>query len=215
MKSFAISLMFLLVYGATTLAQTATKNYHFVYIDHEVNTPTNQLCNKLKDLHEDALETEDVRIIYLAPGLPSEGYCMLSLTNLQDGTDKKQDTEEAFNNIIAALQNAKYHSVSPKADVQNIIDLFDTYPYQQEDKNLTYKNVKLSFYVGSRFWTLGYNYSVLSYLYALLDVDSMPKGKYSFNVMVSRTDKPTYEEGMPFGNLNLQGINKKTSISIY
>ena len=183
--------MFLLMFGATTLAQTATKNYHFVYIDHEVNTPTNQLCNKLKDLHEDAL------------------------TNLQDATDKKQDTEEAFNNIIAALQNAKYHSVNPKADVQNIINLFDTYPYQQEDKNLTYKNVKLSFYVGSRFWTLGYNYSVLSYLYALLDVDNMPKGKYSFNVMVSRTDKPTYEAGMPFGNLNLQGINKKTSISIY
>ena len=80
--------MFLLMFGATTLAQTATKNYHFVYIDHEVNTPTNQLCNKLKDLHEDALETEDVLIIYLATGLSSEGYCMLSLTNLQDATDK-------------------------------------------------------------------------------------------------------------------------------
>mgnify|MGYP006988632035 CR=1 FL=1 len=80
--------MFLLMFGATTLAQTATKNYHFVYIDHEVNTPTNQLCNKLKDLHEDALETEDVLIIYLATGLPSEGYCMLSLTDCFSFSEK-------------------------------------------------------------------------------------------------------------------------------
>ena len=196
-------------------AQTETKNYQFVYIDHEVNTPANQVCNKLKELYEDALETEDVLIIYLSTGLPSEGYCMMSLTGLKDDTEKKQDTEEAFNKIVGALQNSNYHSVNPKADVQNIIDVFDTYPYQKENGKLAYKNVKLSFYVGSRFWTLGYNYSVLSYLYALLNVADMPKDSYSFNIMASRSDKPNYTEGMPFGSLNLQGINKKVTISLY
>ena len=101
---------------------------------------------------------------------------MLSLTNLKDETEKGLDSEEAFNNILEALQNSNYHSVNSKRDVENILDLFNKYNYLDENGKLTYKNVKLSFYVGSRFWTLGYEYSVLSYLYALLDVEDMPLG---------------------------------------
>ena len=192
-----------------------TKNYQFVYIDHEVNTPVNQICEKIKELNEDSSETGDALIIYLSTGLPDEGYRMLSLTNLKDETEKGQDSEEAFNNILEALQNSNYHSVNSKRDVENILDLFNKYNYLDEDGKISYKNVKLSFYVGSRFWTLGYEYSVLSYLYALLDVENMPLGTYSFNIMVSLADKPNYEEGKPFGDLNLQNINEKVSITLY
>jgi hypothetical protein len=196
-------------------AQQQIKNYQFVYIDHEVNTPVNQLCKKLKELYDDAYETGDVLIIYLSTGLPSEGNCMLSLTNLKDATEKKQDTEEAFDKIIGALQNSNYHSVNPKADVYNILKLFDTYNYQNDNGMLTYKNVKLSFYVGSRFWTLGYEYSILSYLYALLDVANMPQSSFSFNIMTSLADMPKFEKGKPFGELNLQNINDRITISLY
>ena len=140
---------------------------------------------------------------------------MLSLTNLKDETEKGLDSEEAFNNILEALQNSNYHSVNSKHDVENILDLFNKYNYLDEDGKISYKNVKPSFYVGSRFWTLGYEYSVLSYLYALLDVENMPLGTYSFNIMVSLADKPNYEEGKPFGDLNLQNINEKVSITLY
>ena len=99
------------------------KNYQFVYIDHEVNTPVNKLCQKLKELYDDAYETGDVLIIYLSTGLPSEGYCMQSLTNIKDVTETNLDTEEAFDKIIGALQNSNYHSVNPKADVNNILKL--------------------------------------------------------------------------------------------
>ena len=60
MKSFAISLIFLLMFGATTLAQTATKNYHFVYIDHEVNTPTTLTLIALNIVNS-AMSTDKVR----------------------------------------------------------------------------------------------------------------------------------------------------------
>ena len=186
-----------------SISAQQTKNYQFVYIDHEVNTPVNKLCQKLKELYDDAYETGDVLIIYLSTGLPSEGYCMQSLTNIKDVTEKKLDTEEAFDKIIGALQNSNYHSVNPKADVNNILNLFETYNYLDNNGKLSYKNVKLSFYVGSRFWTLGYEYSVLSYLYALLGVADMPLGVFSYNVMASLADKPKYEEGKPFGELNL------------
>lgn len=219
MKSLSsLSLIMLLVcilFPVKDVNAQQTKNYQFVYIDHEVNTPVNQLCKKLKDLYDDAYETGDVLIIYLSTSLPSEGNCMLSLTNLKDVTEKNLDTEEAFDKIIGALQNSNYHSVNPKADVYNILKLFETYNYQDDNGKLSYKNVKLSFYVGSRFWTLGYEYSVLSYLYALLDVANMPQGTFSYNIMASLADKPKYEEGKPFGELNLQGINEKVTITLY
>lgn len=192
-----------------------SNNYQFVYIDHEVNTPVNKLCEKLKELYDDAYEMGDVLIIYLSTGLPDEGYCMMSLTNVKDVTERNLDKEEAFDKIIGALQNSNYHSVNPKADVSNILKLFETYNYQDDNGKLSYKNVKLSFYVGSRFWTLGYEYSVLSYLYALLGVADMPLGTFTYNVMASLADRPKYEEGKPFGELNLQGINEKVSITLY
>ena len=128
-----------------SISAQQTKNYQFVYIDHEVNTPVNKLCQKLKELYDDAYETGDVLIIYLSTGLPSEGYCMQSLTNIKDVTEKKLDTEEAFDKIIGALQNSNYHSVNPKADVNNILNLFETYNYLDNNGKLSYKNVKLSF----------------------------------------------------------------------
>ena len=219
MKSIpSITLMILLVcilFPFQSISAQQTNNYQFVYIDHEVNTPVNKVCQKLKDLYDDAIETGDVLIIYLSTGLPAEGYCMQSITNLKDVTDSNLDTEEAFDKIIGALQNSNYHSVNPKADVNNILKLFENYNYLDNNGKLAYKNVKLSFYVGSRFWTLGYEYSVLSYLYALLDVSEMPLGAFSYNVMASLTDKPKFEENKPFGELNLQGINEKVKITLY
>lgn len=218
MKSLTIILLLLLSWAGLpckAIEEKSTQNYHFVYIDHEAKTPTTQLCKKLKELYDDACETGDVLIIYLSTGMPSEGYCMLSLTNLTDISGKEQDTEEAFDKIIGALQSADYHAVSPKADVQNILKLFDDYKYQGEKGELYYKKVELTFYVGSRFWALGYNYSVLSYLYALLDVPNMPKENFDFSIMGSNKDKPDYADGIPFGDLNLQGINKNINIKLY
>lgn len=218
MKSFIASLALLFAWITLPIqnsyAQQA-KNYQFVYIDHEVNTPVNQLCAKLKELYEFAEETGDVLIIYLSTGNPSEEHRILSLKNIKDVTGKDLDTEKSFNNIIGALQNSNYHAVNPKADVNNIINLFDTYRYQDEKGAITYKSVKLNFYVGSRFWQHGYNYLVLSYLYSLLDVEKMPKGVFSYNIMISRSDKPVYPEGKPFGDTNLQGINEKVNITLY
>lgn len=218
MKSSLLSIVLLLVGMVLPIqiinAQQA-KNYQFVYIDHEINTPVNQLCKRLKELYDFAEQTDDVLIIYLSTGLPSDGNCMLSLKNLKDVTEKNLDSEEAFNNIIGALQNANYHSVIPKADIDNIINLFDTYSYQDESGALKYKSVKLNFYVGSRFWEQGYEYSVLSYLYSILGVEDMPSGTFSYNIMISHSDKPQYVEGKPFGDINLQGINEKVNITLY
>lgn len=212
--SLALLFMWITLPIQNSYAQQA-KNYQFVYIDHEINTPVNQLCAKLKELYEFAEETGDVLIIYLSTGNPSEEHRILSLKNIKDVSGKDLDKEKAFNNIIGALQNSNYHAVNPKADVNNIINLFDTYRYQDEKGAITYKSVKLNFYVGSRFWQHGYNYLVLSYLYSLLDVENMPKGVFSYNIMISRSDKPVYPEGKPFGDTNLQGINEKTNITLY
>ena len=106
----------------TVQAQDYSKmNLHFVYIDHETSTPVNQLCKRIRTLRDDAIEVEDALIVYLSDGRQS----LLSFTNLKDNNNENRDTNEAFVNIISALQDANSHDVNAREDRKNILTLFD------------------------------------------------------------------------------------------
>lgn len=212
-------LMFVILLSVSTPCMYAqdsqNKNLHFVYVDHEVNTPVNQLCRQLKSLRDDALETGDVLIVYMSTGLRETNYGLQSYTNIADINSMERDTEEAFNNIIAAMQNANSHNVEPRQDVMNILKIFSDYNFQNEDSSLKYANVIFDFYVGSRFWKLGNNERVISHLYADLDIQSFSKNRCSFNVYQARGDKVASSNTNLFGRNNIQDINNKVKLLEY
>ena len=104
-------------------------NLHFVYIDHEPSTPVNQLCQRVRTLRDDAIEVEDALIVYLSDGRQS----LLSFTNLRDASGRNRDANDAFVNIIAALQDANSHDVIAQEDRNNILRLFDEYNFVDEN----------------------------------------------------------------------------------
>ena len=186
-------------------------NLHFVYIDHEPSTPVNQLCQRIRTLRDDAIEVEDALIVYLSDGRQS----LLSFTNLQDVYGKNRDKNDAFVDIIAALQDANSHDVIAQEDRKNILRLFDEYNFVDENGRFLFNSVTMDFYVGPEYWTLGNHEKVISHLFVDFDAASFPKEKLSFNVFKPKGLSLNYQEGIPFGDNNIEGINQKLSVFEY
>lgn len=189
----------------------SNKHLHFVYIAHETSTPINQLCQRVQTIRNDADETGDAFILYLADGSSS----LVSLHNLEDKTGKKRDSEDAFLNIIDALQNANSHEVSPRYDCRNLINLFEEFNFATVENQLLFKTVTLDFYVGPTFWTLGNNEKVLAHLYFSLNASAFSLDTFSFNVFKPKGQSIEYTPGKLFGNLNVDSINKRLKILEY
>ena len=197
---------------ARAYAQDYSKmNLHFVYIDHEPSTPVNRLCERIRTLRDDAIEVDDALIIYLADGHQS----LLSFTNLGDKSKKGRDKNDAFINIIAALQDAISHDVIAKDDRKNILKLFDEYNFVDNTGKFLFNTLTMDFYVGADFWTLGNNEKVIARLFSVLDASSFSKEQFVFNVFKPKGEKLNYPEGLPFGDNNIDEINSKLSIFEY
>lgn len=211
-KIIFVAVVLMIVGSLSVQAQDYSKvNLHFVYIDHEPSTPVNQLCQRIRTLRDDAIEVEDALIVYLSDGRQS----LLSFTNLQDMAGRNRDKNEAFVDIIAALQDANSHDVIAQEDRKNILRLFDEYNFVDENGKFLFSSVTMDFYVGPEFWTLGNHEKVISHLFVDFDAASFPKDKLAFNVFKAKGQTLKYPEGMPFGDNNIDGINQKLSIFEY
>lgn len=211
-KTILMAIVLMIVGVLNVYAQDYSKvNLHFVYIDHEPSTPVNQLCQRIRTLRDDAIEVEDALIVYLSDGRQS----LLSFTNLQDVYGRNRDKNDAFVDIIAALQDANSHDVIAQEDRKNILRLFDEYNFVDEDGRFLFSSVTMDFYVGPEYWTLGNHEKVISHLFVDFDAASFPKEKLSFNVFKPKGQSLNYQEEMPFGDNNIDGINQKLSIFEY
>lgn len=215
MKKYQLLILAVILSFMSTVSLSAQDyskvNLHFVYIDHEPTTPVNQLCQRIRKLRDDAIEVDDALIVYLSDGRQS----MLSFTNLEDNQGKERDKNEAFVSIIAALQDANSHDVRAQDDRKNILNLFDEYNFIDDEGRFLFGSVTMDFYVGPEFWALGNNEKIISHLFVVFDAASFPKEKLSFNVFKPKGQSLNFPEGMPFGDNNIDGINKKLSIFEY
>lgn len=190
--------------------------YNFIYVEHEIGDHKNVLCERLKELYSDAKETGDVLIIYLSTGHQEQGFGICSYTNMNDPFEKRQDTDEAFNSIIALIQDSKSLPVNAQADVSNVIEILNASNFIDDSGEIKYKKVRIDFYAGNRFWKLGFNNTIIAHLYSILGISEMPKNSVDFRVFVPRIDnKLRYPENMPFGDNNIDGINNRIRINKY
>jgi len=186
--------------GLPICAQTT--RLHFIYIDHETTTPTNNLCKKIQDLRDKAIENGGGLIVYLANGFSP----MVSATNVES-IDEKYVGDEAFDDIIAALQEENSHDVNAKTDLNQILQLAEQCHINDDKMKLGYKRVTFDFYVGSTFWGLRNEERLLSYLYFALEVPKLMEEDFSFNIYKPKDDKLEHLENKPFGEKNVERIN--------
>lgn len=214
MKKYFLLLIVALTFMPTIFANAqdySKMNFHFVYIDHETSTPVNQLCKRIRTLRDDAIEVEDALVVYLSDGRQS----MMSFTNLKDINNENRDTNEAFVNIIAALQDANSHDVIAREDRKNILKLFDDYNFIDEQGRFLFNSVTMDFYIGPDYWNLGNHEKVIAHLFVDFDASSFAKTKLAINIFKPKGVDLKYPEGMPFGDNNIEGINQRLSIFEY
>lgn len=211
-----ILLLISVLYASISVMAQEQKFYHFIYLEHEIGNHKNLLCERLKDMRQDAKETGDILIIYLSTGDQEQDYGICSYTNLEDPSGKRQDDEDAFNSIIAVIQDSKSLPVNAQADVNNIIDIMGSSNFVDESGKMKYQKAEIDFYAGSRFWNLGFNNKIIAHLYSILGISDLPQNVVDFRVFVPKSDdKLKYPNGMPFGENNIDGINDKIKLQKY
>lgn len=198
-------ILFLCIFPFCTsiFAQNNKGNLTFIYIDHESSTPVNKICDRIKDIRDDALEMDDALIIYLANG----DKPLISLTNVPD-EDNEYSGDEKFTEIIGQLQEMNSHDVNASKDVRTIIELLNRCKVSSSDESLNWESLTMDFYVGPSFWALGNNERLISKLYFVMEIPKIQKqGEVNFNIYKGRDVKIDSADGYLFGPKNVEGIN--------
>lgn len=165
----------------------------FIYINHTNDTPIQDLCKQLNAEFKTAKMLKSPLIVYLANGknpyVASVGI---------DGV--KQDE---YDNIIRALQEARYHPVDPRADVLNIIEIFNDHDFLNEYGVPKYGSMTWQFYIDHEFWQANYNEHIIAKLYFVLGLDMLPNDYLHLKLFYSGDSEFDYDLDNPFGLKNL------------
>ena len=209
MKKILLLLSVLLTafFGAVAQEETeghdkGARDFRFVYIAHDVNTPVQRLIERLEDYQNNAFEEGEDVIFYLSSGTNP------IIVEYNVGRDNKGDFEDV---LLSELNERISHDVDAQTDVETILQLIENADIMDEDKNLKYLSAKFNFYVNPKFWTLGNNEAVIAPLFFALDVPHIRGGRVQFQLFEAKEDKLKYPEGKPFGEKNLDGINQFTA----
>ena len=187
-------ILFCLLVAVPVVAQNRSdQTLTFVYIAHDVNTDTQTLVARLKELFKDTINYPDMRatIFYLTNG----DNPIVVRVNLPD------DNRKDFDRIIYSLQNSRFHEVSPMTDLERIVQEFNENDILTDDGRRVYKNVDWIYYINSTFWKLHNNESVIAKLFFVMDMGQMIRDKYmSLDFYYGeKSDAIKYDIKMPFG----------------
>ena len=187
-------ILFCLLVAVPVVAQNRSdQTLTFVYIAHDVNTDTQTLVARLKELFKDTNNYPDMRatIFYLTNG----DNPIVVRVNLPD------DNRKDFDRIIYSLQNSRFHEVSPMTDLERIVQEFNENDILTDDGRRVYKNVDWIYYINSTFWKLHNNESVIAKLFFVMDMGQMIRDKYmSLDFYYGeKSDAIKYDIKMPFG----------------
>lgn len=227
MKHFYNLLIFIILLNggiSELFAQNnSDRSLQFIYIDHEATTPTALLNKRLTDRYYDVVQFPDFNamIVYLSNGRRSPA----AFVNLKEfatrfASDDKylnivcpfrsRDTEDAFKVVLETMINSNSHDVEPAKDIDNILTLLEQFQVFADDGTMNYQSLRFDFYIGPKFWSLLDNERVIARLYSLVmqGLSDQDKDKVTFNVFKPSDTQLDYTEGKPFGDTNLDGINK-------
>lgn len=192
----------LIIAGLITVCQlwaqdTAQKELSFIYIAHDENTDTQALIGRLKRQFENTIYYPEIRstIFYLANG---EDPIVVNVNT-------KDDNRAEFDNLIASLQNSRFHDTNANYDVERIIKILESNDIITDDGERLYEYIEWTYYVNSTFWQLRNNEHLIAKLYFILEMERLIASNYlNLNIYYSEsTDNIEYNINSPFGDKNL------------
>lgn len=194
-----IFLVFIFFGVLNTSAQKTNKDFYFIYIAHDRTTPVQRLSKTLQEIYDGAVKYGHSCVFYLANN--ESPY----IVNVNIGNDNRNDFDAM---IIGELQNKLSHGISPRFDLDAIVNMFNSNDYLLSEQELKYISVTWNFYTNEWFWNEGYNESLIASLYWIMDIDKTEELDFYFNVYHSENDKLELDDKLLFGVKNLSNINE-------
>lgn len=185
----------------------AKQDFSFVYIAHDPDTKLESLTPRIRNSYNIAVSQQVPTIFYLANG----NSPIIVKVNFEDSN------EEDFDKVlIKELQENTSHNVNGSYDHDRIHQLLTIHNFADEEGQLIYQHVNFDFYAGSTFWTLKNNEHVIAALFFELNIAHYinSEGRMSFHVNCPRAAS-NIDPDIPFGLMNLDGINEKISLTRY
>lgn len=172
------------------------QTFEFYYIAHDEQTPVGKVCDFLIERQKEATYYNDLAMVfYLANGDDP----LIVRMNLPE------DNRKDFQKIINALQQQISHDISPKADREEIVRLFNEVDFVDDQGNLSFRTFQWISFVTPMFWQMKYNEDVLAALYFILDMGQLPEGYLTMDVYYDNATPLNYNKRFPFGEKNLCG----------
>lgn len=133
--------------------------------------------------------------------------------NLGGDTQKsKDDFEKVF---LYDLKRAKTAPINTEFDRKAIMAIIEEADLIDASGNFNYAKLEIDFHVGPSFWGRGCNETLIAALFFELNAaEYIEEGRMQFNVYYRCPNgKRNFDNVIPFGQLNLDNINKLVSVS--
>ncbi len=194
MKKYLIILFCLFITMPTLAQNRSSQRLTFVYIAHDVNTDTQALVARLKELFKDTINYPDMRatIFYLA----NQSTPIVVKINMPG------DNRKDFDEILYSLQNSRYHEIYPMEDVENIVQIFNENDILTDEGTRIYQGVDWIYYINSTFWERNNNEHVIAKLFFVMDMEQMIRTNYMTLDFYygEKNDAIAYNRISPFGD---------------
>ena len=132
--------------------------------------------------------------------------------NIGDDNKSEDDFEKDF---LFDLKRAKTTTVNTEFDRKAIMTIIEEADLVDVSGDFNYAKLEVDFHVGPSFWKYGCNETLIAALFFELNAaEYIEEGRIQFNVYYRcPSHKRDYDYANPFGQLNLDGINKLVSVS--
>lgn len=191
-------LLFSAFLSVSAAGDSSTQELRFIYITNSVDTPTASLTKHLKQVYKDGMNY----------GYPTIFYLSNMNNSIVASIGLGRDDTKAFGEIINILQTSTYNNVDANHDLENIMDIFDSVDFLDENGKFRYQSMVWDFFINQSFWNLGYNDKIIAGLYYILDIDNIPDGCFRLRIQYSGSGDLAYSLPKPFGGrLDCSKIN--------
>lgn len=175
-----------------------------IYVAFDEDMDRDKLLNTLREP-----EGDEPTVFYSAY---NEKPKMVKFNLGGDAKKSKEDFEKIF---LYDLKRAKTAPINTVFDRKEIMTIIEEAGLIDASGSFNYAKLEIDFHVGPSFWARGCNETLIAALFFELNAaEHIEEGRMQFNVYYRcPSNKREYDYANPFGQLNLDNINKLVSVS--
>lgn len=188
-----ISILFCLI--MPLLASGQDRTLEFYYISHDYSTKIGDVCSMLEEKYEMAIEFSDCAMIFYLPDRDNPKVVRMNVEG---------DNRSEFEDLLSELRGRYAHEAYAYVDLDKITEIFNDVEIIDNEGNLHYQSIRMSWLINPSFWAMNCNETLISSLYFILDFEKY-KDYVTIDIWNASDEKIDVNRNSPFGTKNLMG----------